>query len=207
MVSWYELVGEQSHPQNRGQVRLNTFYETRKKPWWLVLLKLSALVVMFAVGYLLLLPLVPLPMWKSVTVVTGIILVYTGLAFFVRPEPNFDNMGFVGGLMNDPTQYSDNLNRALWKAHCLLGPGRFFAETLLDCCTLCGLTAEVSEEQHQQEVQTREEARFQAELERMRERIQGRRNASGDERLGGQQELSSSQLNDADERVSTADER
>ncbi len=97
MVSWYELVGERAQPQKSGQVRLNTFYETRKKPVWLVVLKLCAFAVMFAVGYLLLLPLVPLPMWKSVVVVSGVILVYTGLAFFVRPEPNGDNMGFVGG--------------------------------------------------------------------------------------------------------------
>lgn len=207
MVSWYELVGERAQPQKTGQLRWNTFYETRKKPVWLVLLKLCALVAMFAVGYLLLLPLVPLPMWKSLVVVSGILLVYTGAAFFVRPEPNGDNMGFVGGLFNDPTQYSDNVNRALWKAHCLLGPGRFFAETLLDCCTLCGLTAEVSEEQHQQEVQTREEARFQAELERMRDRILGPRNDRGEERLGGQQELASSRLLAAEEASSHPGDR
>ncbi len=207
MVSWHELAGERAYPQKTGQVRINTFYETRKKPAWLVLLKLCALVVMFVVGYLLLLPLVPLPMWKSVVVVGGILLVYTGVAFFVRPEPNGDNMGFVGGLFNDPTQYSDNVNRALWKAHCLLGPGRFFAETLLDCCTLCGLTAEVSQEQHQQEVQTREEARFQAELERMRDRILGSRDDRRDERLGGQQELASSRLFSAEDPVSNCGNR
>ena len=43
MVSWYEIVGERSHPQKAGQVRLNTFYETRKKPLWLVVLKLCGL--------------------------------------------------------------------------------------------------------------------------------------------------------------------
>ena len=55
MVSWHELAGERANPQKTGQVRINTFYETRKKPVWLVLLKLCALVVMFVVGYLLLL--------------------------------------------------------------------------------------------------------------------------------------------------------
>lgn len=207
MVSWFEMVGERAHPQKVGQVRINTFYETRKKPVWLVLLKVCGLVAMFAVGYALLLPLVPLPMWKSVVVASGVILIYTGLAFFVRPEPDTDNMGLVGGLYNDPTQTSDNMNRTLWQAHCLLGPGRFLAETMLDLVTLCGLTAEVTEEQHQQEVQTREEARFQAELDRMRERILGSRGNRTDERLSGEQELASARLLDAEEPVASIDER
>jgi hypothetical protein len=50
-------------------------------------------------------------------------------------------MGWFGGLSNDPTQYSDNINRFLWNLHCLLGPGRFAAETLLDTCVLAGLAS------------------------------------------------------------------
>jgi hypothetical protein len=68
-------------------------------------------------------------------------LVYMGVAFFVRPEANTDNLGWGGGLANDPYQYSDNVNRFLWQAHCLLGPGRFTAETVLDFCVLVGLAS------------------------------------------------------------------
>jgi hypothetical protein len=66
-------------------------------------------------------------------------LVYTAVAFFIRPEPDTDNLGLCGGLINDPFQSADNVNRWLWKAHCLLGPGRFTAETFLDLCALAGL--------------------------------------------------------------------
>ena len=66
-------------------------------------------------------------------------IVYTLIAFVIRPEPNTDNMGWGGGLANDPFQASDNVNRFLWKAHCVLGPGRFTAETFLDTCLLVGL--------------------------------------------------------------------
>jgi hypothetical protein len=52
-------------------------------------------------------------------------LTYVGIAFFVRPEPNPDNMGFLGGMCNDPTRYTDNISRGLWNAHCLLDPDRF----------------------------------------------------------------------------------
>ena len=50
----------------------------------------------------------------------GGMLIYTGIAFFFRPEPNTDNLGWGGGLGNDPFQTSDNVNRFLWKA--LPGP-------------------------------------------------------------------------------------
>ena len=170
MVGWYEIVGERTSPQKVGTVRLNTFYETRKKPLWLVALKVLGMCAMFAVGYaLLLLPVIPLPLWKSVVLISGVMLIYVGVAFFVRPEPNGENMGFVGGLFNDPTQYSDNVNRALWNAHCLLGPGRFISETILDCCTLVGLTAERSEEEHQLEQQAHEQAALNEDLQRLRD--------------------------------------
>jgi hypothetical protein len=48
-------------------------------------------------------------------------------------------MGLGGGLMNDPFQSSDNVNRILWKLSCCLAPGRFTAETFLDLCVLAGL--------------------------------------------------------------------
>jgi hypothetical protein len=60
-------------------------------------------------------------------------VVYTAIAFFIRPEANGDNMA------NDASQYSDNINRWLWKAHMILGPGRFTSETLLDIGVLFGL--------------------------------------------------------------------
>jgi hypothetical protein len=79
------------------------------------------------------------PLWKAIATALAAMTVYTAVAYFVRPEANTDNMGWFGGFGNDPTQYSDNFNRWLWKLHMFLGPGRFTAETLLDTCVLVGL--------------------------------------------------------------------
>ncbi len=46
MVSWYEVVGERNDPGGKGTVRLNTFYETRKKPIWFVFLKVLGVLLM-----------------------------------------------------------------------------------------------------------------------------------------------------------------
>ncbi len=198
MFSWFEVVGERNDPQKPGSVKLNTFYETQKKPLWLVSLKLLGLLAMLAVGYALLVPILPLPIWQRFVVASGIMLIYVGIAFFVRPEPNPDNLGFLGGMMNDPTRYSDNISRGLWNAHCMLGPGRFIAETLLDCSTLLGLTAEISaeqaaevEEEKRREAARRDVERWHAEA---RERVDQRR----EERPGGTVQLTSTAYLDPD---------
>jgi hypothetical protein len=144
-----ELQGQTSQDKHGG-IRLNTTYVTSKKPLWLVAIKLAVLVGMLALASCTLGPILAqwLVLWKALAATVGIILIYIGVAFFVRPEASSDNMGWFGGLGNDPFQYSDNINRFLFKLHMLLGPGRFAAETLLDLCALLGLArgAEVTEE-------------------------------------------------------------
>jgi hypothetical protein len=88
MVGWHEIVGERISPQQVGSVRLNTFYETRNKPLWLVSLRLLGALAMCAAGFALFLPMLPLATWQSVTLVSGALLIYVGFAFFVRPEPH-----------------------------------------------------------------------------------------------------------------------
>lgn len=136
----YEFLGEQIDPRGVGKIEINTEYAARRKPLWLVALKLVGLAAILPVGFALVVPLIPLPMWQALVVSAGVLLIYVGVAFFVRPEPDTDNMGWCGGLINDPFHYSDNLNRSLFTLHCVLGPGRFAAETVLDACALLGVT-------------------------------------------------------------------
>lgn len=136
----FEYLGEQTDPKSVGTVELNTEYDAPRRPLWLVMLKLFGLLAMLPVGYMLVIPLLPLPAWQSIVVASGVLLIYIGLAFFIRPEPDTDNLGWAGGLINDPFHYSDNINRWLLLLHCVLGPGRFAAETILDACALLGVT-------------------------------------------------------------------
>jgi hypothetical protein len=140
MYSYSEFQG-QSSLDKHGGIRLNTSYQTVKKPAWLVLLKLIVLMGMVAMAAAVLTPMLAhwLPMWKATLATIGSLLIYIGVAFFFRPEANTDNIGWCGGFGNDPFQYSDNINRFLFKLHMLLGPGRFAAETMLDACALIGL--------------------------------------------------------------------
>lgn len=142
MFSFLEIQGQSSLLNKSGTIELNTDYSANRKPAWLVLLKLLAVAAMVGVGAAIGLPTLlqfKIPLLQAIAITAGVMLIYTGIAFFIRPEPNTDNLGWGGGLMNDPFQCSDNVNRLLWRAHCVLGPGRFTAETLLDLCVLLGI--------------------------------------------------------------------
>jgi hypothetical protein len=142
MFSLLEFQGQSSLLHKSGTVEFNTEYHTQKKPVWLVLLKVLGTLAMVAVGAAIAVPSLlelKFPVWQAGVITAGGMLVYTGIAFFFRPEPNTDNLGFGGGMANDPFQASDNVNRFLWRLHCVLGPGRFTAETLLDVCVLIGI--------------------------------------------------------------------
>ena len=156
MFGFTEIQGQSSLLHKSGTIELNTDYCTRKKPAWLVLLKLLCVCGMVAIGYGITVPTfleLGFPIWQAFVLGTAAMILYTGVAFFIRPEPNTDNLGWGGGMGNDPFQTSDNVNRILWRAHCLLGPGRFTSEALLDFCVLIGLAGaqERSEEPVEQD--------------------------------------------------------
>jgi len=132
MVSFTEMQGQSNLLHKSGTVEINTDCYRQRRPAWLVLLKLLGVAAMVAVGFGIGLPSLlefEFPLWQAIAITAAVMFVYTTIAFFIRPEPNTDNLGWGGGVANDPFQYSDNVNRFLWKAHCLLGPGRFTAET------------------------------------------------------------------------------
>ena len=128
--------------EQAGTVEINTSYHATKKPLWLIALKLLGVAAMIAVGAAIAVPTLlefEYPLWQAILVTALGMVVYTGIAFFIRPEPNTDNMGMGGGMGNDPYKSSDNANRFLWKLHCVLGPGRFTSETFLDTLAFVGL--------------------------------------------------------------------
>lgn len=143
MFSFTEFSG-QSSLDKHGSVEICTSLCRRRRPVWLICLKILGVAAMVAVGFGIAVPTLKehaphLPLWKGCIGITAAMLLYTAIAFFIRPEANGDNMGWFGGSTNDPTQYSDDVNRMLWKAHMILGPGRFTAETIFDTGILLGL--------------------------------------------------------------------
>ena len=146
MFSFTELWGEQIGQHQRGEVEFSAENFNVRRPAWQVALKVLGSAVLVAVGYALLIPALShwLPLVKAIAFATGILFLYVGLAFVVRPKPKLDNLGWGYGLIDDPTQYSDDINRGLFELHMFFGPGRFLAETAIDVLTLVGVVAETA---------------------------------------------------------------
>jgi len=139
MFSFTEFHGESEYDRRqRGTLEFQGEYVARRKPAWLVLGKLA--VILFVIGFVYVLALrhIDYPALQLTAVYFGIVLLYCGLAYVVRPNPNHMNVGWFGGLMNDPTQYSDNINRGLRDLECLLQPGQIATEAVFDLLILFG---------------------------------------------------------------------
>jgi hypothetical protein len=57
---------------------------------------------------------------------------YLWAGYHVHPRPDDRNLGLLGGLINHPLRYTDNLNRLLVALWLFLLPGRFIAESLME---------------------------------------------------------------------------
>ena len=53
-------------------------------------------------------------------------------SYFLHPEPDYSNLGWFGGLIDNPFRYSDDLNRGLAFLFTFLWPGRFVANALIN---------------------------------------------------------------------------
>jgi hypothetical protein len=61
---------------------------------------------------------------------------YSFVAYFVHPEPDTSNIGWLGGLIDHPFRYSDDVNRFLMFLLIFLLPGRFLSESFVDLMRL-----------------------------------------------------------------------
>jgi hypothetical protein len=140
MPSFCEFSGESDYDRRqRGTIENQGDYVARRKPAWLVLGKLAMVLFVVGFAYALALRHIDWPAWKISAVYFGVLLAYCGIAYLVRPNPNDMNMGWGGGLINDPTQYSDNINRGLRDLECVLQPGQLAVESFFDLLILCGM--------------------------------------------------------------------
>jgi hypothetical protein len=121
-----------------GLIQINTTYVTERKPVSSVLQKIAVSFFMLAIATALIAPPLALcmPAWKATVAMIGIVLIYLGVSFFIRPQADTEKRGWQGGATQPD---SANFHRLLVALHWLLAPGRFAAETVLDTCVLLGV--------------------------------------------------------------------
>ena len=122
-----------------GSIEISGDHDVVEKPAWMIAAKSLAMIGMFAMGFAIIVPSLPFPLWQSIIMALGLMLVYVGICFYIRPEPNTDNMGILGGVIDDPMRVGDNLNRGLFLLYQIMGPGRFVSGTIIDLGVALGV--------------------------------------------------------------------
>ncbi|MEW4456276.1 hypothetical protein AB1L30_26670 [Bremerella sp. JC817] len=131
MFNYYEYWSGKDPRRQVGSIDVNTQYIAQRS-WGVILVKAFAAVIVAGFLFWLLFHFLPLVGWQRIAVAAGGVLIYTGLAFFVVPRPNTDNMGWCGGMINNPFTYTDDCNQWLFCFYAVLGPGRLISGALLD---------------------------------------------------------------------------
>ncbi|MCO4747051.1 MAG: hypothetical protein KC912_19805 [Proteobacteria bacterium] len=60
------------------------------------------------------------------------LFLYVVVSTFLRPRPSLDNLGWAGGLIDNPLRYSDDINRTKLLIAVLMSPGRFIGLSFFD---------------------------------------------------------------------------
>ena len=140
-MSLFEWLGESFNPGPVGSVDFGGQSRgSRPRIWVLVCFGLAVLLLGFWI-YLV------LGVWEvwSAAELGGIALgtvLYLLLGYAVHPKPDHSNVGWLGGLLDNPFRYSDDINRSLIFLTALLLPGRFVSESLVD---MVGLVVHASQ--------------------------------------------------------------
>ena len=134
-MSLLEWLGEGFTPQDVGSVQFGRGDEPPRSPAVVWVRFFIAAAILAGVYYLAFASLHAVT-WQAVGVVLGTTLVYLLAAYFIRAQADTSNIGWLGGLIDHPFRYSDDLNRFLLFLQIVLWPGRFLAESLVDTVRL-----------------------------------------------------------------------
>ena len=127
----WEWMGESLDPGSFGSVELGG-RNRQRTPWWVVLVCFGLAVLLLGLWIYLV-----LGYWRfrdplSLIFITLGTIAYLFLGYFCHPNPDTSNMGWMGGLFDNPFRFSDDMNRFWIFLILILYPGRFIAESMVD---------------------------------------------------------------------------
>lgn len=120
----FEWWGESVNPGPRGGIEIEGRSQDLPTPgiiWTCLIVSMAGLIGFFYLlfGYLV----APTLLNLGITlIVTGFYLL---MAHFVHPQADTSNLGYLGGMIDDPFRWSDDWNRTLLGLNLMLLPGRF----------------------------------------------------------------------------------
>lgn len=136
-MSLFEWIGESINPGSTGTFGIGG-RDRAPRPRWAIILCLVITLAMLGGWFYLLWQVFGLRSMRPLGYAGLGTLAYLAISYLVRPEPDLENLGWLGGLIDHPFRFSDDINRGMLLLAALLLPGQFIAEALLDGFFLLG---------------------------------------------------------------------
>lgn len=134
-MSLFEWLGESFSPGNVGAIGVSA--RKRKKRRRIDVLACLVLSCFFiGLWFYAIWGVFEVQSLKGLALVAVATFAYLVIAYFVHPQPDTENVGWFGGLRDNPFRVSDDINRCLVLLSIVLLPGRFIAESVVDSIRL-----------------------------------------------------------------------
>lgn len=122
-----ELIGELMNPGKIGTVNI-TKNKKEKRMCVLIVKSIVSIIIITIIYYLNFNVSFHI---KDILLFIAAMVVYSSIGYFILPKPDYTNVGWLGGILNNPFRISDNVNRLLVFVMVLLIPGRLISTTIL----------------------------------------------------------------------------
>jgi hypothetical protein len=127
----FEWLGESLNPGPVGGVDLGAeplFWRPIKKGWAIFFMIIGFAVLGFFIWAIF--------KADSILWATQLVVFYLLIAYFITPRPDTSNVGWFGGLVNNPLRISDDANRLAVFLYLFLLPGKLIVFALQVAYTL-----------------------------------------------------------------------
>lgn len=120
-----EYIGEIMNPGKTGTVDITKRKRKKYKihPGMLIGKSIVSLLYYFFCGVSF--------QWKESLLFVSGIAIYSIAGYYILPKPDYTNLGWFRGFLDNPFKISDDINRMLIIARVVLSPGRLISTTVL----------------------------------------------------------------------------
>ncbi len=122
-----ELIGEAMNPGKIGTVD-RTKGKKEKRIGMLIVKSILSIAIVAVLYYLIFGISFHL---KEALLFVAVVTVYSAISYLISPKPDYSNMGWLCGAIDNPFKISDDINRTIFWVMILLVPGRLISTTVL----------------------------------------------------------------------------
>lgn len=126
-----EWIGESMNPKPMGSIEKETNVPKPPYNFWGWGWGISATLITLGIYYKGVFEGMTLQNWQERTPFFVVISVYIFASFWISVKPNYENVGWFGGLINHPFRISDNFNRSLIFLQIILLPGKLLSQGMV----------------------------------------------------------------------------